>query len=349
MRILYDGWPLIYHPDGAAAIQLSTLLSLTPEGIEPVLALPVESSPEGFLQGVELAHAASEDLNHWQQRMLPELAQAQGAGAIHSALAAASLFGRVPTVISPSGYGDLEPALSGLRARLGQAQGRGGLATATVLYPSDLEAPKFPGQLRAIAPVANPAFTAGAQPAPAELELPDSYLLYHGPSHPGTLMQLLESWTWAAASIGDLYPLVMLGLSEAAKRFVEERIPEFHLENFVHLLPRVHPAHIAAIYQNSSALTHPAPLSFWGSALRHGLASDLPVVAFADAQIERLVGPAAYLVDKGDLRALGAAMITVVVDDKVRADLISAAHKRHTQWDAAQFKSDLWEIYSGLA
>jgi glycosyltransferase involved in cell wall biosynthesis len=349
MRILYDGWPLIYHPDGAAALHLSTLLTLTPEGIEPVLALPTESSPEGFLEGIHLAHQASQDLRAWQQRSLPALAAAHQAQAIHSTQSAASLFGRVPTIISPSGYGALEPSQAGMVGRLGQALGRGGLARAQVLFPADMDAPRLPGELLPIAPIANPAFSGTHTHAPEELELPQSYLLYHGPSHPGTLLQLLDSWTWAAASIGEMYPLVLLGLSEAAKRFVEQKAPEFHVEEYVHLLPRVHPAHLAAIYQGASAVLHPAPPSLWGGAARHALAADLPLAAYADPAIERLVGAAAYLVEPGNLRAFGAATITVVVDDKVRADLISAAHKLRSQWDAAQFKSDLGEIYAQLA
>lgn len=347
IRVLYDGWPLIYQPDGPAALHLSTLLSLVPESVEPVVALPVENSPEGFLSGFELAHNASNRLNQWHQRLLPNLAKDHAASLIHSTAIAASLFGASRTAISPSGYGLLEPALQGLQARIGQAMGRGGLARAEILYPADQPAPKLPGQLRPIPPTTNPAFAASGLDLPGELELPESYLLYHGPSHPATLLHLLESWAWAAASIGELYPLVLLGLSEEAKRFVEGQLPGFHLEDFVQVLPRVHPAHIAPIYQSASALAHPAPPSFWGDPIRHALTCSKPIVAFRNPASEAVVGDAAYLVEEGDLRAFGAALITVVVDDKVSADLRSAAQKRSSHWRPAAFQEALYAIYLG--
>lgn len=348
IRVLYDGWPLIYQPDGPAALHLGTLLSLVPKEIETLLALPVESSPEGFLPDVELAHLPSRNLNDWQQKQLQRLATEKSADLIHSSLPAASLFGRTPVLISPSGFGALEPAEASMRARLGQALGRGGLARASQLYPKDIPAESLPGKRLALAPVVNPAFTsAKAGPPPEDLELPESYILYHGPSHPGTMLKLLESWTWAAASIGELYPLVLLGLSEGAKRFVEEQLPDLQLEEHVVLLPRVHPAHVAAIYQGASALAHPAPLSTWGDPVRHALAVGKPVVALKDERSEALVNGAAYLVETGDLRAFGAAMITVVVDEVVRDKLVEEAGKLSAGWDSRAFQIDLLEVYEG--
>jgi glycosyltransferase involved in cell wall biosynthesis len=179
--------------------------------------------------------------------------------------------------------------------------------------------------------------------------LPESYLLYHGPSHPGTLLSLLESWTWAAASIGELYPLVMLGLTEEAKGFVEGRLPDFHLEDYVHILPRVHPAHIAAIYQSAAGLAHPAPPSLWGGPMRLALACGLPLAAQLHPATEAMVGDAAYLVEAGDLRGFGAAMITIVVHDQVRGDLQQAAKKISARWEASAYQSELLKLYQELA
>jgi glycosyltransferase involved in cell wall biosynthesis len=157
---------------------------------------------------------------------------------------------------------------------------------------------------------------------------------------------LLESWTWAAAAIGELYPLVFLGLDEADKARVDAELPKYHLEEYAQLLPRAHPSHLPAIYQRAAALVQPGPLAAWGEPVRHALACGRPVVAFKDAESEALIGPAGYLVEPGDLRAFGAAVITVVVDDKVRSDLESAAQKRSARWEASAFQSSLAELYS---
>lgn len=356
MRILYDGWPLVHASDSPAALHLHTLLALAPEGTESLVALstepPADHSADSSLsadQGPRPIYQAKADLGVWQQQTLPRLAEEHGAALIHTTQPAASLFGRIPTLVSPSNYGSLPAAEQQPISRLKRAMGRGGLARACTLWPQDLPAPPLPGRLSPLPPVAHPAFKPAASDAPHGLELPDTYVLYHGPGEPRILLNLLESWTWAAASIGELYPLVLLGLEEGDKRFVEGELPKFHVEEHVQLLPRAHPSHLPAIYQRAAALAQPGPPAAWGDPIRHALACARPIVAFKSPPIEALVGQAGYLVEHGDLRAFGAAVITVVVDDEVRAGLESAAQKRSARWETGAFQSALDNLYQQAA
>ncbi|MDD5466268.1 MAG: hypothetical protein PHS96_00525 [Anaerolineales bacterium] len=61
-----------------------------------------------------------------------------------------------------------------------------------------------------------------------------------------------------------------------------------------------------------------------------------------------MVGPAAYLVSPDDGRALGAALITVVMEGNVSTALVQAAQARRAGWAETKFRSRLWEAYQRL-
>ena len=77
------------------------------------------------------------------------------------------------------------------------------------------------GRLEGLTPIVPPEFKPGAdldlQKMSAgyktltrqlnTLELPETFILYHGPFEMTNLEQLVESWKWAADAIGDNYPL----------------------------------------------------------------------------------------------------------------------------------------------
>lgn len=346
-RVLHDGWPLLHAPASAAALHLRTLLALAPADAELILALPGDKPVDGIAEKVKIVGAAEDDRGKWEQRVLPRLAEQHETNWIHTTSLAASLFGKTPTLVSP---GSLE---RGARGRLAEAQAWGGLARATIVWPDDLPTANLPGTMRKLPPVAHPAFVPRPPAAPSgaglptDLDLPEEYLLYHGASDEQTLLRLLESWTWAAASIGELYPLVMLGLDDKEKEFLEKRLPEFHVEDSVRILGEVAFDNLPALYQNSAAVIHAGAPAPWGGALRQALACAKAVVAQQEPLTEAIVGAAAYLVAPDDLRSFGAAIITVVVDEKVRESLEGAAGQRSARWDAEKFRAELAKIYSG--
>jgi hypothetical protein len=332
-RILYDGWSLVRAPLSAAATHLRTLLTLAPANAELLLALPAELAeglPSRIVHIVQAAHERSA----WEQKLLPELAQRERADLIHTTAAAASLFGSVPTLVSPAEVGGAG------RSRLAAAQAQGGLARATLLWPSDLPAPPHSGRLELLPPVADLPAEFGQVPA----SLPDEFLLCHASGDEQALLQLLESWTWAAASIGDLYPLLITGLDAPQAAWLEAKLPDFHLQDYVRALA-IAPAQLPALIERCTAFIHPEPPAVWGSPLRIALAYGKAVVALQEPLTEAMLGSAAYLVAPGDLRSFGAATITVVVDEKVRQSLETQARQKAARWSADAFGSALEQVY----
>jgi glycosyltransferase involved in cell wall biosynthesis len=115
-----------------------------------------------------------------------------------------------------------------------------------------------------------------------------------------------------AGSVGENYPLLILGLDEAGRQHLSGLLPDYDLLECVHALPLVSPFSIPWLYWKCSVLFHPATIAPWGNPLRNALTFGKPVVAGETALSDALVGPAAYLVALERPRELGAALLTVI-------------------------------------
>ncbi len=341
MRILYDGWALAHAPLSPAAIHLRELLTAAPPEIQPLLALPTTMTETIAAANVQTIQAQARDRGDWEQNRLQGLAAEHGVAAIHTTAHAASLLGKIPTLVSPAEYGEGSGA-SNTRSRMAAAQAQGGLARAQWLWPADLPA-THSGTLTVLPPFAK-TMAAGALPQGT----PEEFLLYHGAAQPGTLLRLLKAWTWAAGSIGQVYPLVITGLDAQQTEWLHSQLPIFDLQEFV--LPlAANLAELHTLVQRCTAFVHLEPPPAWGNSLRLALAYGKAIVAQQEPLTESLLDSAGYLVAANDTRSLGAAIITVVVEDGVRAALEQQAAQKSASWSAGAFEAALQSVYSRLA
>ena len=344
IKLLYDGWPLINAPNSAAAIHLRSLLLLAPSNVQALLALPGNSTPDGIAEEIECLIIEEEDLGKWQQKQLPKILKSSSAQLIHSTLEGAALFGRHKTVISPTGV--LTANLAD--KRLSSALGQGGMARAEILWPKDIALSAQYGKAHLLPPIAHPDFFGEAREINQKLDIPETFILYHGAAADKSIHNLLEAWTWAAASVGEFFPLLLLGLSAERRKWVEKQLPRYHLEDYVMILPEISWQDLIALYQNCSAVIANGEDEFWGGSARLALAAGKSTVGFINPAKEKLLGNAAYLVPEGDLRSFGAAMITVLVDEKVWEKFEDLAKKRAAKWDPTGFSKALSVFYEGL-
>jgi hypothetical protein len=374
--VLHDGWPLSYHPNSPSALHLLTLLEACPRTVEPVVLLPT-SPPEWIPTGVTSRLQPTPNTNvarlGWEQRILPAIAHRLGVKLIHLTSLTPALSASVPTVLSPAGFeipetwgggfaridGHTSTAYagqpSGFVHRLRQSLAIGALdQAAAILWPEDLPCPtnqRKPYRALIMPPTVHPAFlTQQFRPVNGELnDLPATYFLYHGPHSPRAIRNLLLTWSWASGPIGELSPLVIVGLQEIDRQQISYRLSEYDLEKTVHLLPALPPQELAWLYQGCNGLIHPAPVSVWEGPVRQALASCRPVVALKTGLAEALVGPAAYLVDERDTRAMGAALITISTEESIAISLSQAARERSLRWDSTHFQEKLTTTYQNLA
>lgn len=377
--VLFDGWPLVYAPNSPSALHLLALLAYQPENSAARVALPGEPAfplPGGIEVKITPVANHSKARLRWEQRTLIQIGQEEGASLLHLTTGFPALFSKQPCLLSPAGFQQAsragkEPAGShppgprrGLAERLRLAMAQGGQSRlAGVIWPDDLPAPSLDARLFSLPPIVHPAFLSPAnrvgdfgsyELTTAGLGLPDGYVLYCGPHHPFALRQVLNAWSWAAGAIGDSTPLLLVGLSPEEQQDTADLLKEYNLEETVLSLPPLPPESLAFVMQNCAVLFQPGDLSPWGGSIRLALAAGKPVVAVESPATDVLLGPAAYLVpadkDGGfDSRSLGAALITVVVEESVAESLSSAARQRSANWQPEVFRRRLGEVYRQIA
>jgi glycosyltransferase involved in cell wall biosynthesis len=274
------------------------------------------------------------------------------------------------TLFSPSGFGagladepkGQPPAAEPghILSRMRRSLGLGGVERVnSVIWPLDLPQPFLPGKVVGLPPILPPGFLPAregqvggnrirqtADRDSIELQqLAEDYILYHGPGGRLQLELLAAAWHWAAPAIGEYYPLLLTGLSGEDQQIVS-RLRERHaFGDSLQVLPGVVPAQLPHLYQRSTAVFHPAPASPWCGPVRFALASGKPLVAVENVFTSAITGPAAYLAGGKDARALGAALVTVVVEEQVASGLSAAAEEKVRGWDHQNYGEQLLALY----
>lgn len=359
LGVMFDGWPLAREVNSPAALHLLELLGHAAEFCRPYLALPQEVDPMPPLPGnvtllVDDQDSGARARLGWEQRRLAHLAGQAGAQLLHLTSPAAALTGRLPVAVSPAGWDYRQRRQrSSLVARLREALALGGMSRASAIFwPQGLPQPDLPGPVVPLPAVVAPDFNPVDPPDQrllAPLDLPQTYLLYHGPQDDHTIERLLAIWSWAARSIGELFPLVLLGFVAPDRRdALEARAAHHGLQQYLQLLPAVPAPAVASLYRASSGVLHLGPVSGWGGPVRYALACGKPLVADRDEVGDALVGPAGYLFEDQQARKMGAALLSVVVNEDVAANLRAAALQQASSWQMGSFGQRLESAYRDI-
>jgi hypothetical protein len=355
--ILFDGAPLVWSPNSPAALHLLVLLDRLSVEARALVALPgrpVFPLPED-IQSVQVnLPARSRGMLVWEQRWLPSLARDQHADLLHITGENAPLFGQVTTILSPTapGRAPSSNADRGFGERLRLALGQGGrVRLRASFWPADLPAPQGAQRIVKLPPIVHPAFTQAAI-AP-DLDFPEDFILYHGPLDELDLQHLLSSWSWAAAAIGETNKLLVLGADPFQKERLVQLARRNGLADSLRVLPLLPIESLAWLYQHCKAVFHPAPIGPWAGPMRLGLACGRPLVGLETPLADALVGPAAYLIsgrpgDPAQNRALGAALVTVIVEESLSKRLEQAARQRINRWGIQDFRQALGSAYQAI-
>ena len=350
-KVLFDGWELFHAPLSSPALHLLDLAAHFPADNGPEIAIPGERPDwlpaELQVHAVPTPHSPA-GRQKWEQRVLPQLAVERDA-ALHTFTNSAALTASQPVFVSPAP--DSSPPTGSFRNRLRRAIGRGGMARARILWPEDVPAPLEHASPTLLTPAVHPHFTPKNYFRPPEIPgfpaLPESFFLLHTRPDPQIVRRTLEAWTWASGPIGDVYPLLFLGLPDNLVQTARRWMRELHLGETVMFYPAPAPTRLPLVYQTASAVFHPAEINPWSSPLRYAIACAKPFVGLETAVSNAIAGPAAYFAPADDPRRLGAALITVIVRDDIRKQLIDHTRHRAASWDHDALNNQLEKMYSG--
>ncbi len=231
----------------------------------------------------------------------------------------APIASRLPTAALAT---DRRPGRSpGLVEELRWAAGRAGRSvTRLTLYPDDLPSDRgLPQNGRRFTPFVSAAFD------PPPISEPRNHVLCYGVRRQQVAL-LLAAWSWVDGSLGDTYPLVLLGSSPELEAFVQIAAEELNLNDSIAFRPEVDLTSLSSIYREAAAfLSVEAAAS--GQTLRWALASGTPVASVDESVAASILGGAGYLAPDGDARALGAACLSLLVQEQL-ADQLRERGKR---------------------
>lgn len=290
----------VLHPAGA--------VGALPAGVDSY-AVPGRTGPWGRLR--------------YEQSDLPLAARHLGCGLLIT-LEGAPIASRVPvaalvSVAAPERTG-------GVLDSLRRAAGSGGRSIAALrLQFSDLEPVGRPVRSgRLVDPFVWTGFERQAgRPAGA-------YVLCHGLRRQQVGLAM-AAWSWVDGSLGDSYPLLILGADSELEAFVRIAAEQLDLNQSIEFRPEVDLPALPSIYRNAAAYLG-LGMNAGGQPLRWALASGVPVAAVEGPRAAAILGEAGYLAPAGDARALGAACLSLLVQEQLaerlrqRGSKIAAAY-----------------------
>ncbi|RCK74185.1 MAG: hypothetical protein ANABAC_2387 [Anaerolineae bacterium] len=348
MRVLLDGWQLIYDPLSAAAFHLLEILEALQQDIELILALPAEK-PDWLAPEVSVfvlpRSSSAFDHFRWVQVDLPEIARRIRADAIHSLHGSAPLFFPQTLFYSPTELVEQHRKRRlTLWERIDEAFGWGGVSRAISLDRKavfDTKQSTEADWQRRSEQVGGPVSWIMSQTHP----VPDiPYFLYRSLGDWRHLQLLLEVWTKTTAHLGDQATLVIVCSNRREQEQIETHSTAEFLQT-LHLFADVTPARLLSLLKSALALVQLEGEPLWGGLARRALAYGVPVVGFELPSLGEAVGPAGYLVPPNDLRALSAAMMTLVVEEEVLSSLQTQARLQARGWERASFRRGMLRLY----
>ena len=300
------------------------VLAGVPE-VDPVLVVPDDASLPGEIAlplrrlPRPIGEWAEAAFDHWH---FPREARRQRADLVLCLHASAPLSSPAPAV-SIYGDGDSLPGSGRRGGRVARALALGGLRGAqAVLRPKDIPVDDYRLRWFEVPPIVPSAFspgpTADDRHVADRLGLAQSYVLAAGETE-ATLPTLLAGWTWVESAIGDSFSLLIANLGDVPARFAIEMADQLGVGDSVRGV-HLGDQDWASVLRGASALLHGGGRRNAGL-LRWALASGLPVSALSTPITDGVLGPAGFLVPERDSRGLGAACLTLLVEEQVANSL----------------------------
>jgi glycosyltransferase involved in cell wall biosynthesis len=138
---------------------------------------------------------------------------------------------------------------------------------------------------------------------------------------------LLEAFAKVVA-VRDDAVLTLTGASGSAEGAVKSAIEGLGLSNKVRRLGRVPAEQLDALFRDAVALVYPSTYEGFGLPLAEAMATGCPVIASDRTALPEVVGDAGILLDPDDVDGWANAMLRLLGDQSLRAELITSGRER---------------------
>ncbi len=198
----------------------------------------------------------------------------------------------------------------------------------------------------------------GAEQDPAvrqKYDLPERFALYLGGFDiRKNVHTLLLAWTYVAQALADDVPLVLAG--RPPHRWGGERFPDLPayaerlgLSPYIRWLGEVDEADKPALYRLAQVMVFPSRYEGFGLPPLEAMACGTPVVACSASSIPEIVGDAAFLVDPDDARDMAGAILGILLQPPLAAQLRNLGLSRASQFNWQKTAREALDVYAQVA
>ncbi|HVR42398.1 MAG TPA: glycosyltransferase family 1 protein [Thermoanaerobaculia bacterium] len=343
MRVVVDARPLVGNRTGIGVhtAEIAGRIALDPP---PLLAAHAPIDDRSGIEHLALRIDPSLLGLLWQQRILPRVLGEENASVLWGPHGTLPLASRVPAVVTvhdltsitmPHRH-ELKTVLS-FNLLIGPSLARAAGIAAVSRATADQVARGFGVPRNRIEIVPNgvgPEFTPTDESVPRlprGLE-PRRYVLYAGTLEPRKgIGDLVAAWE----ELPDRPPLVLCGDPGWGAGALRRRIRRLARGGDLILAGFVPRAELAALYRHALVFVYPSRDEGFGLPPLEAMASGAPVIAAAGGAIPEVVGEAAIVVPPGDASALRSALVRLLTEPALRAELRERGIERASlfSWD----------------
>ncbi|MBA3873400.1 MAG: glycosyltransferase family 4 protein, partial [Anaerolineae bacterium] len=184
----------------------------------------------------------------------------------------------------------------------------------------------------------------------AKYDLPDQFVLYMGGFDlRKQVNELLLAYTYVGQAEGDNIPLVIAGREPqwGSPMFPDLRkyAEELKITDYIRWIGYVDEADKPSLYRLADVFVYPSMYEGFGLPVLEAMASGTPVVANDVSSIPEVAGDAAFLVGEGNARAMGGAIIAILLQQPFRESLINQGLARATNFSWRKTAKETLAVY----
>ncbi|MCA9903195.1 MAG: glycosyltransferase family 4 protein [Anaerolineae bacterium] len=184
----------------------------------------------------------------------------------------------------------------------------------------------------------------------AKYDLPDNFVLYlSGFDIRKQLNRLLLAYTYVGPSQGEDAPLVIAGREPAwgSRMFPDMRryAHDLKIEDYLRWIGYVDEADKPSLYRLASVFVYPSIYEGFGLPPLEAMASGTPVVACDIPVVREVVGDAAYLVEQDNERQMGAAILSLLLQQPLQEQLIQRGLSQATRFSYRKTARETLSVY----
>jgi glycosyltransferase involved in cell wall biosynthesis len=184
----------------------------------------------------------------------------------------------------------------------------------------------------------------------AKYNLPDQFVLYMGGFDiRKQVNQLLLAYTYVGQAEGDNIPLVIAGREPqwGSPMFPDLRkyADDLKITDYVRWIGYIDEADKPSLYRLADVFVFPSMYEGFGLPVLEAMASGTPVVANEVSSIPEVTADAAFLVDEGNAKAMGGAIIALLLQQPFRDSLINQGLARATNFSWRKTAKETLAVY----